>query len=247
MSRRPRRSAGTTGDGPRVPSRPSRRAVTCALARFRRTPRRSMPRSERHRTSRWLSCVGAWRSATLRPRPRRFGGSSSATGLLGRKDRPRRRARSPGRPEAAPGPVRRAARPGPRPAGVHRRDLDGDEHGPQPGPLSARGAAAHSGSRQGRLGGMERTLSLSRQTGTSDPQETVAGAGRMPALRGKADNFPSCRYQPTDQSAPNRFDTEFCPMISKAVVRPLRSTAPKPVNIMRTDRPSDRKCRRSTV
>jgi transposase len=41
-------------------------------------------------------------------------------GITRKKDRPRRRTGSRGRPEEASGLVRRATRPGPRPVGVHR-------------------------------------------------------------------------------------------------------------------------------
>ena len=67
----------------------------------------------------------------------------AATASRAKKDRPRQRAGSPGRPDAAAGLVRRPARPRPGAAGLHRRDLGQDQHGAHPRPLPARRAPAH--------------------------------------------------------------------------------------------------------
>jgi transposase len=56
-------------------------------------------------------------------------------GITRRKDRARGRAGSRRRPEPAGGLVRWPTRPRPYAAGVHRRDLDGNQHDPQPRPL----------------------------------------------------------------------------------------------------------------
>ena len=66
--------------------------------------------------------------------------SSPVTASRVKKDRPRQRAGPPGHPEAAPGLVRRPARPRPRAPRLHRRDLGDDQHGADA--MAAAGAAS---------------------------------------------------------------------------------------------------------
>ena len=88
-----------------------------------------------------------------------------------KKDRPCQRAGSPGRRDAAAGLVRWTARARACAAGLRRRDLGEDQHGPLPRALPARRAAAH--------GSAPRPLEDQHIRRRPDP----AGVGRALRLR----------------------------------------------------------------
>ena len=122
---------------------PASRAATSARRRPMPTRTSSSAWSLSGAISRWPRCRRRWRSVVRRSGWARCGGSSIAAGSRVKKDRPRDRTGPARRPEPQEKLVRGTDRPRTRAPRVHRRNLDRDQHDPQPWPLRHGRAAAH--------------------------------------------------------------------------------------------------------
>ena len=132
-------------------AKPSMSRTACRYAAKAQGGDTRSRRIEAHRET-ILALHGASREITLDELRRELGQAGVRVAILTlhrffarhgttrKKGRPRGRAGRRGRSEPASGMVRRPARPRPCAAGVHRRDLDGDQHDAQPRPLPARRA-----------------------------------------------------------------------------------------------------------